>query len=153
LADLDPRSRPPKGLLEATAEAELIISSEKPRAYQSALELCRGKAVLRLEELNEVPLPRIRIPLVQLRAEAWSVLGRLAQAAGYSYEAETIAAALRRSKVVAQRIVQHAATNQKIVVVGHGVINFLIAVNLKGSGWRVRTSGHSSYWRWQLFTE
>lgn len=150
-AELDPSSHPPHRLLELAAEAELFVSSELLRAYQSANELSQGVPVIQLAELNEVALPALRLPVVRLPASTWLVLARAAQLAGCVRRPESVSTARERSWAAVRRILAYESRGRRIAVVGHGVINQLIATNLKGMGWRVLSSDGFGYWRWQLF--
>lgn len=152
-AGLDPASPPPPKLVEMASGAAVFFSSSRPRSYQSALRLSRGIPVLRMSELDEVALPHLPIPIVELPTELWVLLMRLSHVAGYAGEAESIAAARQRSREAANRIAEcAAAANCRVAVVAHGTINWLIGRNLKRQGWRVRSRGQvGTYWHWRLF--
>ncbi len=151
-AELDPASPPPERLMEAAAQAELILSSNRPRSYQSALKLSRGAPVVQLSLLDEVPLPHLPIPLIELPTEVWVLLTRITHVAGYARETESINMARARSRVAAGRLTEYASQNRKVAVVAHGTINWLIGRNLKRQGWRVQSRGEvGGYWHWRLF--
>ncbi len=152
-AELDPASPPPPRLIEAASESGLFFSSCRPRSYQSALQLSGGLPVVQLSELDEVPLPHLPIPMIELPTEAWLLLTRLSHFAGYARETESIAMARARSRMAAARLAEYASANHKVAVVAHGTINWLIGRNLKRDGWRVRGRGETGgYWHWRLFT-
>ena len=135
-----------------TAESGLYLSSQRLRSYQSALQLSQGLPVVQLSELDEVPLPHLPIPVVELPTELWVLLMRLSHVAGYAREAESINMARERSRMAARRIAEYASSNRKVAVVAHGTINWLIGRNLKRQGWRVQKRGAvGGYWHWRLF--
>ena len=151
-AGLDPASPPPPRLLETAAGVGLFLSSNRPRSYQSALRLACGLPVVRLRELDEVPLPHLPIPMLELPTEVWVMLTRISHVAGYAGDAESIDMARARSRSAAVRIAEYASSNRKIAVVAHGTINWLIGRNLKRLGWRVERRGATGgYWHWRLF--
>jgi len=151
-AELDPTSPPPAKLIEAAAESELFVSSSRPRSYQSALRLSGGLPVVQLRELDEVPLPHLPIPGVELPTEVWVLLTRLSHVAGYAPRTESINNARARSRQAARRLAEFASSNGKVAVVAHGTINWLIGRHLKRQGWRVQQRGEfGSYWHWRLF--
>ncbi len=151
-AELDPASPPPPKLIEIAAESGLFLSSRRPRSYQSALRLSGGLPVVQLSELDEVPLPHLPIPMIELPTEVWVLLTRLSHVAGYARETESIKMARARSRLAAGRIAEYASSQGKIAVVAHGTINWLIGRNLKRQGWRVHGRGEmGGYWHWRLF--
>jgi broad specificity phosphatase PhoE len=151
-AELDPGSPPPPKLVEVAAESGLFLSSFRPRSYQSAQRLSQGLPVVQLSELDEVPLPHLPIPVIELPTELWVLLTRLSHVAGYAHETESINMARARSRLAARRIAEYASDNRKVAVVAHGTINWLIGRNLKRQGWRVQSRGElGSYWHWRLF--
>ena len=151
-AELDPASPPPAQLVELAAESRLYLSSNRPRSYQSALQLSQGLPVVQLSELDEVPLPHLPIPVLELPTELWVLLTRLSHVAGYAREAESINMARARSRMAARRLAEYASSNRKVAVVAHGTINWLIGRNLKRQGWRVEKRGAiGGYWHWRLF--
>ena len=151
-AGLDPSSPPPPKLIEMAAESGLFLSSCRPRSYQSAQRLSQGLPVTQLSELDEVPLPHLPIPVIELPTELWVLLTRLSHVAGYAREIESIDMARARSRLAARRIAEYASGNGKIAVVAHGTINWLIGRHLKRQGWRVQSRGEmGGYWHWRLF--
>jgi len=151
-AELDPESPPPARLVEMANGSHLFLSSNRPRSYQSALRLSRGLPVVQLHELDEVPLPHLPIPMIELPTEVWVMLTRISHVAGYAGEAETIDEARARSRLAASRLAEYASSSRKVAVVAHGTINWLIGRNLKRQGWRVRSRGATGgYWHWRLF--
>lgn len=151
-AGLDPSSPPPPKLLETAAGSGLFLSSNRPRSYESALQLSRGLPVVQLHELDEVPLPHLPIPMLTLPTEVWVMLTRISHVAGYAREAESINMARARSRAAARRIAEYASSNRKVAVVAHGTINWLIGRNLKRQGWCVQSRGAiGNYWHWRLF--
>src|SRR5579885_109206 len=151
-AELDPASPPPPRLVEAASESGLFVSSCRPRSYQSALQLSRGLPVVQLSELDEVPLPDLPIPMIELPTEAWVLLTRLSHFAGYARETESMGMARARSRLAAARLAEYASANRRVAAVAHGTINWLIGRNLKRDGWRVRSRGETGgYWHWRLF--
>jgi len=151
-AELDPASPPPPKLIEIASGSALFLSSNRPRSYQSALRLARGLPVVQLTELDEVPLPHLPIPMIELPTEVWVMLTRISHVAGYAGRAESIDEARARSRRAAGRLAEYASSNHKVAVVAHGTINWLIGRHLKRQGWRVQRRGATGgYWHWRLF--
>ena len=152
-AELDPESPPPRKLVELAAGSTLFLSSIRPRSYQSALRLSDGRPIVQLRELDEVPLPHVPIPMIELPTEVWVMLTRISHVAGYAGQAETIDEARARSRRAASHLADYASNNGKVAVVAHGTVNWLIGRHLKRNGWRVHNRGAvGGYWHWRLFS-
>jgi len=152
-AELDPESPPPQRLVELAAGSTLFLSSIRPRSYQSALRLSDGHPIVQLRELDEVPLPHLPIPKIELPTEVWVMLTRISHVAGYAGQAESIDEARARSRRAALHLADYASSNGKVAVVAHGTINWLIGRHLKRNGWRVHNRGAvGGYWHWRLFS-
>lgn len=129
----------------ACQNSNLIVSSPLPRAI-SSLETLGVKPDLILNELSEAPLPIFNVPTIKLSPALWLILFRLLWLAGASSESESCSDAKQRAKRVADRLVALADEHDRVLSMGHGMMNKLISKELERAGWEKVTDGKSGYW-------
>ncbi|WP_312457095.1 histidine phosphatase family protein [Pseudescherichia sp.] len=129
----------------ACLNSKLIVSSPLPRAI-SSLETLGVKPDLILNELSEAPLPIFNVPAIKLSPSLWLVLFRLLWLAGASSSSESCSDAKQRAKQVAERLAALAHEHDRVLSMGHGMMNKLISKELERAGWKKVTDGKSNYW-------
>ena len=131
---IDEDQSPPPGLRSA-ADGYFVVSSNMLRAVHST-RLCLGRSPdLTLRELREMDIPRYRIPM-RMPAYFWVVLNRAAWMLGLTGRVESYRAAKTRAARVAAQLHDLSVSNDRIIVFGHGMMNFHIGKQLRASGWR-----------------
>lgn len=152
-AGLDPSDRPPADL-SALAEAGCaIVSSDAPRAIESAGLLASGREVVVSAALRELalappPLPRVRLPLfvwALLYGVQWCVralLRRPQLAAGEEV----------RVRAAAAWLASLADTHRVVLVVTHASFRSQLARRLRADGWQCVIPRHRlAHWsRWSF---
>jgi broad specificity phosphatase PhoE len=134
----------PAGAFEAARAASVVFASTLPRAQSSALAL--GHDAPRLDALFcEVRLPFSTWRFPYLPASVWAAAFRVCWLFGYARNADSLAAARLRARAACALLVSSAAEGP-VLLVGHGVINRLIARELRASGWIATTAHGSGYW-------
>jgi broad specificity phosphatase PhoE len=136
--------RIPAASLAAARSCAHIFASTLPRARVSAAAL--GCAVPRLDALfceAALPFPLWRFP--HLPPPLWASLLRIAWLLGYARGAATFAAETLRARQAANCLVA-AAAEGPVLLVGHGIMNRLIARELRRSGWTSADCQRSGYW-------
>lgn len=138
----------------AGAPGTCVVSSSLSRCIQSAGLLpgqpapCTGDPVFAEAHL---PYPDWRRP--RLPARVWRLAFRAAWFLGFARHSEPIAASRQRAGVAAERLIALAETHGTVLLVGHGIMNILIASQLRKRGWRgpwllfLRTYWHLSVYR------
>lgn len=129
----------------ACQSSNLILSSPLPRAI-SSLETLGVKPDLILHELSEAQLPIFNVPAIKLSPSLWLILFRLLWLAGASSNSESYSDAKQRAKKVADRLTALADEHDRVLSMGHGIINKLISKELERAGWEKVTDGKSGYW-------
>lgn len=126
------------------AAAKVIISSSAPRALASVRAL--GLQPILVDEVFcEAQLPHGRWKRPRLSPFTWAFILRIAWLCGLSGGVESARAARSRAKAAAQRL-QVLAHEGSVLLVGHGIMNRLIAKQLESAGWVCRERGGSRYW-------
>ncbi|WP_435235025.1 hypothetical protein ACR30L_14855 [Psychromonas sp. PT13] len=142
-SDIDPSSLPPKGL-NCSLEGYFIVTSQLPRAIDSA-EICLNKKPdLILSRLNEMPLPCYNFPFI-LKAYTWLVIHRILWMLGISGRVESFKSAKIRAKKAAIQLHKLAIEHKKVAVFGHCLLNKYIAKELTKLGANQTISG-KGFW-------
>ncbi len=140
-ASVDDAVTPPQALLERLQGEVRVVSSDLPRACDSAALLVAvpdpGDPLFR-----EAALPWRPFPSPPLPAPLWLLLFRLVWLAG----AGSRRSDGQRARHGARRLDMLARSHGKVALVGHGIFNRLIGTELKRLGWRRRARWGSGYW-------
>jgi len=134
----------PADSIAAARAAAIVFASTLPRAQASAQAL--GHATPRVDALFcEAALPYALWRFPRLPPALWAALFRLAWLGGYARGADGLATVRLRARAASVQLIACAAAGP-VVLVGHGIMNRLIARELHAAGW-VATSGHrSGHW-------
>ncbi|PWD61864.1 histidine phosphatase family protein [Pectobacterium parmentieri] len=121
---------PPESRKSMASKASLIISSPLPRALSSLSALGCEPDIID-DVFREADLPLIRIHGVKLPPTYWAVFFRVMWLCGMSNRAESLGMAKKRAFKAAELLVNHAKkSNRPVLLMGHGVMNRLIAREL-----------------------
>lgn len=134
----------PDACIRAAAAAAVIVASTAPRALSSVHALGRLAAVEDAVFI-EAGLPCASWHRPRLPAPFWAVLFRLLWFCGYARGAESLGAAKQRAGTAARRLVELTAQGP-VLLLGHGIMNRLIAAELRKLGWTAHTQQGSRYW-------
>ncbi|WP_404318632.1 histidine phosphatase family protein [Klebsiella oxytoca] len=135
----------PDAAIAAVCNNQFIVCSPVRRALES-VSILGIEADVIIDELHEVPLPVFNIPLLELRPSLWAALFRLFWMLGGSRGVETFSSAKMRAKFVSCELDKMAEVHGRVLSVGHGFMNTLIAIELKKAGWKKLKSDSSGYW-------
>ncbi|MEN8154854.1 MAG: histidine phosphatase family protein [Acidobacteriota bacterium] len=145
-AGIKNESRPSEELKAAVEGCDLIISSDLRRAVETAEALCLSIPVRKEPVLREIELPESKRKLPKFSPEIWATIFRILWFFGVSGNVENLREAKERIKKASEKILSVAEDNNKIVVVGHGLINRFIAGELKSNGWSGPKYNRANYW-------
>jgi broad specificity phosphatase PhoE len=150
---LHPDEAPPPDLIELASRAKTIISSNLPRAMETARQLTRGARETPADPLFvEAALPPPPIPIMSLTPGQWGVLSRLFWLLGYAPNGiEGHRAAWARVDDIVARL-SSLAGDGDVLLCAHGYLNWMIDKTLRRSGWRLagRNLGNR-YWSWRVY--
>ncbi|MEN5016912.1 histidine phosphatase family protein [Erwinia sp. Eh17-17] len=135
---------PPERSLRLAAEAQIIVTSTLPRARSSLAKL--GKAPSQVDALYcEVAMPVMSLNFPSLPPLLWLPLLRAMWLCGYAGQVESYTQARQRAILAAERLIQLSAEGN-VLLVGHGIMNKLIARRLRKLGWLGEKHASSRYW-------
>ena len=139
-APLDVKSQPTVGLLAQVATIHCLVTSTMRRAVESAAVLAPGRTPIINPLFNEAGIPTTIRTRLALAPGHWDVIARGAWFMGWSPGVESFQEARRRAARAADRLSDLAAEHDSVMLVGHGMLNTLIARALRRNGWTGR--GH-----------
>jgi broad specificity phosphatase PhoE len=144
-AALDADSVPPAELVTRARDAGCLVTSSLRRSVESCAVLAPGRTALRDPLFDETGIPTaLPLPLA-LRPLHWDALARAAWLVGWSPDTESFRAASARANRGADALRAMAATHGSVMLIGHGMLNTLIARSLRRAGWR-GTGSLRGYW-------
>lgn len=149
--DLHPETTPPQEARALAASCAFCLTSDMPRAISSARLLSVAHKAVLDNTLREADLPYLNWHRPILRLATWTFLFRVFWLFGFSQNAETIREAQRRALKSATKLDQLAIEHGSVLVVGHGIMNRLIARELTKTGWRKTAGTKSQYWSHLIF--
>jgi broad specificity phosphatase PhoE len=153
LMGLLPGQTPPEHLLASVRDCDVLISSTRLRAVESAQAVGQGKTVTQEAVLIEAPLPPPRWPSwIKLSPRIWGFLARFHwwffnHHQGEEKRRESEA----RADQAAAMLVGLAEGGQNVVVLAHGFFNVLIDRALRKRGWRRTFREGYKYWSTRRF--
>ena len=129
-----------------------VICSDLTRSKESAKAL--GLNSISLSDLifKEADLPHFDNNFLKLPVTVWVILLRLLWLFGFKKNGESFLQAKERSKLATEKLIALAQVNEKIIVVGHGLMNRLIGRQLKKKSWLVSPIVGKSYWEYRSYT-
>jgi len=152
-APLDTSYRPPpRGELERLiGTAASLAASPLRRSLESARFLAPAAKPLIDARFREADLPVAIRSAVRLPAKVWAGFARVAWFAGWADGVESFRAARARAASAAAILCEHAETGGAVVLVGHGLMNILIAGHLRAAGWRGPRLPSQRHWGYAVY--
>lgn len=141
-------SRPDKATVDAVANSKFIVCSDFVRSINSAEILNVNEIGLIDPEFREVdiPFPDWNFPKAELRIFAGIL--RLFWFLGYSNNCNSIKTEKARAKLAADKLINFAREYEKVLFVGHGIFNHLLAKELRSKGWSGPKNPGRRYWEY-----
>jgi len=143
--------RPSAELERLSQTAQCLVASPLRRSRDSAQLLAPAGVPLVDPSFREAELPSAFRSNLRLRPEMWSWLARSAWFCGWSAGVESFSAARARAAGAAALLTRHAEAGGAVVLVGHGLMNILIARHLRASGWRGPRFPSSAHWMFGVY--
>lgn len=141
---------PPQKLKEAVADIDLVLSSARPRAVETANWATDGRDPEQHAVFNEAPLPPPRFKTRRYLPKTWNVLARTAWLRGHSLDGESVHDARARA-VQAANVLHERAKGQSVYLAAHGWFNRMLRRPLKKLGWVCVYDGGDKYWSYRIY--
>ena len=145
---------PPDGLIQIARDADIILSSTRRRAIETANAVVGDRAFTSEETFIEAPLPPPPWPLwIRMSPKR---LGFFARFWWWFFDhhggQETRAQAEARAGQAADRLVALVDQGQDVLVLAHGFFNWMIADALKARGLTKLVDEGHAYWSIKRFS-
>jgi hypothetical protein len=152
LMGLLPGQTPPPHLVGFVEDCDVLISSTRLRAIESAQAVGKGRAFTREEVLIEAPLPPPNWPMIKLSPRIWGFMARFHWWFFNHHQGEeSRGQAEARADQAAAKLEAIADSGQNVVVLAHGFFNVLIGRALLKRGWRRTLREGYKYWSTRRF--
>ncbi|MFS6933758.1 histidine phosphatase family protein [Klebsiella oxytoca] len=137
---------PPESSKLIASRASRFLSSPMPRAVSSLRTL--GLEPQFIDGIfSEAELPLFRIPVFRLPPLYWTVFFRIMWIVGISRKTECLRDAKQRAAQATNILVHFAKESDgPVLLMGHGIMNRLIARELKSLGWTEHSPPGKGYW-------
>lgn len=140
----------PKKLKDAVAGIDLVLSSARPRAVETATWATDGREPEQHAVFNEAPLPPPRFKTRRYLPKTWNILARTAWLRGHKLDGEGVIEARERAAEAAQ-VLHDKAENRSVYLAAHGWFNRMLRRPLKKLGWVCVYDGGDKYWSFRVY--
>ncbi|MET0028942.1 MAG: histidine phosphatase family protein [Candidatus Thiodiazotropha sp.] len=146
----DIQDMPPDEAVGLAGNARWVAGSGLRRSLASSQRL--GIPDPGLDPLfNETPIPHFSRGGLILPVTAWVVLLRLLWLLGYKNNGESLGEAKRRATKAAESLDALARKHETVLLVGHGMMNHLIAIALRKRGWHGPNRPGQGFWGYGIY--
>jgi len=130
-------------------EVDYILSSTLKRSHDSVALL--GRSIDASNALfNEAQIPALHGSFIKLKPTSWMLLFRLLSFVGFGRWAVTLNETKAQAKEASRTLLKLSEKHNNIILVGHGVMNWLISKELETAGWL--SEGKSEHHNWGMTT-
>lgn len=141
---------PPQSLKDEVANVDVVLSSARIRAIETAQWATDGRQPEADAVFNEAPLPPPRLKGKFFLPKTWNVLARIVWIFGHSLDGESISEARSRAKLAALRV-HEAAEGKSVYVAAHGWFNRMLRRPMERLGWVCVRDGGDGYWSYRIY--
>ncbi|MEM9570830.1 MAG: histidine phosphatase family protein [Pseudomonadota bacterium] len=141
---------PPQKLIDTVKGVDLVLSSVRPRAIETAEWATEGRTPTPNEVFNEAPLPPPRFKSRKYLPKTWNILARTFWLRGHALDGESVTQARGRAAEAA-KVLHDAAAGQSVYLAAHGWFNRMLRRPLKRLGWVCVYDGGDKYWSYRVY--
>lgn len=144
------QDHPPKNIKQ-NFKSHYVVCSNLERSIQSAHRLDLKQIDFTSDVFSESDIPHFNNSYIKLPVIAWLILLRVMWLTGFKKNGESFKQAKIRAKDAANKLIELAQENEKVILVGHGLFNRLIAQQLCLNNWAGPKSPGKKYWEFGLY--
>ena len=141
---------PPELLIKRFNE-HYVVCSDLERSIQSAKRFEFKQIHLSDALFKESGIPHFDQSFFKLPAMSWFTLLRIMWLFGFKKNGESFTQTKFRAKQAANKLIALAEKNEKVILVGHGLMNRLIAKQLRLKHWQGPASPGRKYWEYGVY--
>ncbi|MCI4645494.1 MAG: histidine phosphatase family protein [Hyphomonadaceae bacterium] len=142
---------PPEALLDAVKDVDIALTSQRPRAQETAALAAPHLQAEPHALFNEAPLPPPRLPRVRYLPKTWNVLARTAWLNGHTLDGGESVHQARQRAALAAEMLHEAAREGKVYLAAHGWFNRMLRPPLRAHGWQEVHNGGDRYWSFRIY--
>lgn len=140
----------PDPLKRLVSDVDLVLSSARPRAIETANWATDGRTPEPHAVFNEAPLPPPRFKTRRYLPKTWNIWARAYWLRGHKLDGEGVLEARQRAKEAAE-LLHQSAEGQSVYLAAHGWFNRMLRRPLKGLGWVCVHDGGDKYWSYRVY--
>lgn len=140
----------PAKLMAEIKAVDLVLSSERPRAIETAQWATEGRSPETNPVFNEAPLPPPRFKTRKYLPKTWNILARTYWLRGHALDGESVDEARTRAIEAAQHL-HEAAQGKSVYLAAHGWFNRMLRRPLRKLGWVCVYDGGDKYWSYRVY--
>ena len=151
LAGLCKTSNPTDEVKEVANKCDAVACSSLLRSIDSAKALGISKITLQSSQFNEAEMPTANWAFLKMPPKLWAIFFRVLWLFGYSENSESIKETKLRASKSAKLLIDLADKHGRVLFVGHGVYNRVLAKELVTLGWSGPKNPGSKYWSFGVY--
>ena len=141
----------PPEKLKGNFDLYFVVCSDLPRSLQSAKKLGFEQTNECHSLFAETNIPHFDGGNLRLPVSIWVLVLRIMWLFGFSKNGEAFKHAKKRSEEAANKLIELAQKHNKVILVGHGLMNRLIAKQLRQKSWQGPSSPGKNYWSFAAY--
>ncbi|MHA7900369.1 MAG: histidine phosphatase family protein [Henriciella sp.] len=141
---------PPDRLKQVVSEVDIVLSSARPRAIETAEWATEGRTPEPNAVFNEAPLPPPRFKTRRYLPKTWNIFARTYWLRGHKLDGECVNGARTRAKEAAQ-VLHNTAEGKSVYLAAHGWFNRMLRRPLRRLGWVCVYDGGDKYWSFRVY--
>ena len=148
---LAPGQEPPQALVDIVKAVDVVLTSQRPRAQETAALAAPHMSAQPHALFNEAPLPPPKLPRLRYLPKTWNILARTAWLSGHTLEGvESVTQARQRANLAAD-LLHETSRSGKVYLAAHGWFNRMLRPALRTRGWREVRDGGDMYWSFRVY--
>lgn len=140
----------PESLKHAVRDSAVVLSSTRPRAFETAQMAAPWAEIEQSELFVEANLPPPPLKGIRFLPKTWNILARAAWMQGHKLDGEGIREAEARAEKAADYLIERAEQGQ-VYLAAHGWFNRMLRPRLRARGWRCKIDGGDVYWGFRVY--
>jgi len=152
-SDLRADEKPPSDLVSAASKCSVFLNSSLLRSKSSCAALGVGKVAEEDAVFDEASMPYTQWGGLRLPISAWSVMFRIGWVFGFHQNAHRVRDIAERSRLATKVLIDQAEEHGDVLLMGHGILNRMIANQLGKEHWRMTSTDGDGYWSYTIFED
>lgn len=145
MAELCSESKPKEKIIDVVKSADVVVTSALKRAIDSANVI--GRDIYESNAIfNEASIPDVQISFLKFKPKTWLMILRMLLLFGLGKKDASLKASKLQVKEASQRLLELSNEHKRVVLVGHGGMNWLIRKVLMKEGWSLEPNASNKNW-------